>query len=150
MKRLLLVPAVPAVALFGLAAPACESTGTCTPTTTKATEANKVDLTATSRSSTIEAKLTVKADGKALSGKSLGFAVLDNGAEVYTAEGTTQSSGVARIDLKRIELNALQAVARGDQFTATFSGDGTYCSSQDSAAFKVAKAPAGISVDVNP
>ncbi len=126
---------------------ACEGGAVgCTPTTTEAETADKVDLTAVGRSSTIGATLKVASSGEAIPGKTLRFAVFDDGAEVYATEGSTGSDGSARVDLKRVDTGALQGLARGDEFRAAFSGDSTYCSSSDDAEFRVAKAPAGITV----
>ena len=118
----------------------CESVD-CERTTTEAETANKVDLTV-GRSSTLAATLRA-GDGTGLSGKPLRFAVLDDGAEVYHAEGSTGSDGVARVDLKRVDVGALQGLARADEFRASFAGDTTYCSSSDDADFRVV---AGIGV----
>lgn len=139
----LLLGLVAAVLSLGMSGD-CESS--CEPTTTDAETADKVDLTAVGRSSTLGAKLTVSATGQLLSGKTLRFAVFDDDAEVYAENGSTGSDGVARIDLKRVELPALQGLARGDEFRAAFAGDSTYCSSSDDADFRVLKAPAGVTV----
>lgn len=134
------------VLLLPLLIAACENTATCTPTTTEAEAADKVDLTAVGRSSTLGATLTVSGTGQALSGKTLKFSVFDDDAQVYRDEGSTGSDGSTRIDLKKIEPGALQGLARGDEFRAAFEGDSTYCSSSDDAEFRVLKAPAGITV----
>jgi hypothetical protein len=136
-KRLLLWLVVALPALLGMSGD-CDSAD-CTPTTTEATRADKLDLTAASRSAVLEARLT--ADDKPLAGKTLRFAVLADGAEVFFETAATGADGKARIDLKQVRLDALQAIVRGDQFRATFGGDSTYCSSADDADFRVLKVP---------
>lgn len=125
------------VALLALAAlPACtvDSTG-CTPTTTTARPADKVNVRAAGSSAVVEARLT--ADTAGLSGKRLTFEILDDGATVYETSATTGSTGTARADLKRADAEALVALARADEFRASFAGDSTYCSSDDSARVRI-------------
>ena len=106
----------------------------CTPSTTTAKPADKVDVRAATSSAVVEARLT--ADGAPLSGRRLTFEILDDGATVYETTATTGSTGTARADLKRADAQALVALARADQFRASFGGDGTYCSSSDEAQFR--------------
>lgn len=125
----------------------CVDATDCTPTTLDAAPASRLDLSATSRSSTLEARLSVEASGEPLAGKSLRFAVTDDGAEIADVRGSTVADGVARVDLKRINLPAVEALARGNAFAASFAGDTTYCSSADSADFGVTQVPGGPSVN---
>lgn len=121
--------------LLALAAlPACTYDATaCQPTRTTANAATKVDLTAPLSSATISAKLT--AGERALDGMRLTFEVMDDGGTVYEAAATTGGDGVAKVDLKRADPEALVALARADRFRATFAGDSEYCRSSDDAAF---------------
>lgn len=122
----------PLLALAGLTACTYEA-GTCTPTRTAANAATKVDLTSPLKSATISAKLT--AGDEALDGVRLTFEVMDDGGTVYEAAATTGADGVAKVDLKRADPEALVALARADRFRATFAGDSEYCRSSDDAAF---------------
>jgi len=132
--------------IAGTSACAGDAVG-CTPTQTAAVDADKVDLSAVSQSSTLSATLT--SGGTGLGGESLRFAVLDDGAQVYVIDGVTGADGTARVDVKQLDVSALQAVVRGNSFRAGFEGDSTYCSSADDAAFKVVgDAPAGVSLPV--
>ena len=121
----------PLLALVAL--PACYTDGSCVPTRTTANAATKVDLTAPLKSATISARLT--AEDEPLDGLRLAFEVMDDGGSVYEAAATTGADGVARVDLKRADPEALVALARADRFRATFVGDGEYCRSSDDAAF---------------
>ena len=105
----------------------------CTPTTTQATPADKVNVGTLGRSAVLRARLTTGSGPVA--GRQLTFEVLDDDASVYTADATTEADGTARIDLKRADPGALLAIVRGDAFRASFDGDGTYCGSSDRAAF---------------
>lgn len=105
----------------------------CTPTRIAARPADKVNLGALSRSAVLSARLTAR--GAPLSARTLTFDVQDDGATVYTTDGRTNSDGVASIDLKRADADALIALGRGDQFLVTFDRDGTYCGSSGNAAF---------------
>jgi hypothetical protein len=111
--------------------------GDCTPTTTDARPASKVNVSVTSRSAVITATLK-SADG-ALASRTLTFDVLDDDAGVYTADASTGSDGTARVDLKRADPDALLAIARADKFRASFTGDGTYCASADEVAFSAVR-----------
>lgn len=145
MQRSRLLPGLLAVAVVSMGMSGdCESS--CIPTTTTATVADKVDLTAVGQSSTLTAKLTVTETGEALSGKTLKFSVYDDGEQVYREEGSTVSGGVLTIDLKKLDIPSLRGIARGDQWQAAFEGDSTYCSSSDDKDFRVLKAPAGVTV----
>ncbi|HEX7166408.1 MAG TPA: hypothetical protein VF230_05435 [Acidimicrobiales bacterium] len=135
-----------ALAVTAVGLGACESSAGCTPTTTEAVDADRVDLASPGDSSTLSATLTVSSSGEALPGKTLRFAVLDDGSEVYSTEGSTGGDGSSRVDLKRVDAGALQGLARGDEFRASFAGDATYCSSSGDAVFTVTRAPGGVSV----
>jgi hypothetical protein len=124
---------LPALALLALPACAEDATG-CTPTTTTAHQAAKVDLSVTSRSSVVTATLRAKG-GRRLSGKRLTFDIVDDGRNVYTDDATTGSDGTAAVDLKRADPDALLAIVRADAFSASFGGDDTYCSSYGRAGF---------------
>ena len=124
----------------------CTDAVGCTPTTIDATPASRVDLGATSRSATLAARLSVTASGEPLPGKSLRFAVTNDGAEVAEFTGSTVADGFARVDLKRIDVPAVNALARGKGFAASFAGDATYCSSADTAEFSVTELPGGPSI----
>ena len=117
--------------------PACyvENSSKCTRTEVQAEPADKVDLRAVGRSSVVSAELM--AGDTPLSGKRLVFEIRDGGSTLYEGEARTDRSGVARYDLKRVDQAALLALARADDFQATFDGDGTYCSSGDEAPFKL-------------
>jgi hypothetical protein len=116
--------------IAGLVLPACEGgTTSCIPTDTGAVRADKVDLRTPGRSSTLQAKLLVESDSRPLEGKTLTFDVLDDDATVYSTTASTGADGVAAIDLKRVDVDALTALARADRFRASFPGDSTYCSS---------------------
>lgn len=123
-----------AAVLALLALPACTETLNCTPTTIRAQDADKVDAASVGRSSVLTATLTATAP---VSGKKLVFEVRDEGATVYEGEARTDSKGVARYDLKRVDQSALVALARADGYQVTFDGDATYCASSDEAAFRV-------------
>lgn len=75
--RLKMGLAVLAVRSMGMASGDCEAKG-CTPTTTKADTADKVDLTAMGKSFKLTAKLTVASSGEALGGKIMTFRVYDS------------------------------------------------------------------------
>lgn len=125
-----------ALAAIVLAAlPGCTDAAGCTPTTTTAEPADKVDVRALGRSSVLSAELL--ADGAPVSGKKVVFEARDEGATVYEGEARTDRNGVARFDLKRVDQAALVALARADAYQATFDGDQTYCSSSDEAPFQV-------------
>lgn len=128
--------AVAMVACLSLPVGCTDAVG-CKPTTTTARGASKVDLAAAPSSATLSARLAVAADDQPLSGKVLRFSVLDHGAAVYSASASAGTNGVASLDLKRLEPNALAAIARGDSFRAAFAGDNTYCSSSDDAPFRL-------------
>ncbi|HVE94142.1 MAG TPA: hypothetical protein VNB24_04415 [Acidimicrobiales bacterium] len=134
------------IALVGVlvagALTACAETD-CTPTRSTATEAAKVDLTAASNSSVIESHLTVRESNEPIPGRVLRFAVSSDGSELYDTTASTGDDGFARVDLKRVDKDALVAVARGDTFSASFAGDSTYCASSDTAEFRVVKTPLG-------
>ena len=108
---------------------------------TTATPANKVDLVDVGRSSTIEARLRVKSSGNPLAGRLVRFSVRHDRTELYSADRTTTEDGVARVDLKQLDVAALKAVVRGDNFVASFAGDSAYCPSSGQAAFNVIRAP---------
>jgi hypothetical protein len=126
------LPVTVALALVSLSA--CTYDTNCTPTTTTARRADKVNVGVLSRSAVVEARLTTRT-GKPLDDRDLSFEVLDDGASVYTAEGSTDGTGTARVDLKRADPNAVLAIVRADAFRASFAGDGTYCGSSGRAGF---------------
>src|SRR5687767_13387280 len=98
-----------------VALPACEESNlaACTPTTTDATAAQKVSV---QRAGVLEARLT--ADNAALGGKPLSFDVLEGGNSLYHAEASTGADGRASVDLKRVEVASLTALARADTWRA--------------------------------
>jgi hypothetical protein len=119
----------------GLLSPACTSTVTkCTPTSTKATEATKVRL-AVGKSSVLHARLT--ADGNPVKGRSITFVVLKDDEALYHGTSTTGDDGRADYDLKQVDLQAANSIVRGNKWEADFGGDVNYCSSSDSAAFRL-------------
>lgn len=127
---------LPAALLALAALPGCYATpASCTPTTMAAKPADKVNLRAAGSSAVVEARLT--ADGAGLDAERISFEVLDDGASVHETSATTGANGTARTDLKRADPQALVALARADEFRASFAGDGTYCASSDEAPFRV-------------
>lgn len=129
--------AIPVAALTMLSVTACDDYTNCTPTRTVARAASKVNVGTLSRSAVIEATLT--ANGEPLSGQTLEFEVLDDDAAVYRDDGSTGGNGTARVDLKRADADAVLGIVRGDAFRASFDGDGTYCASNDEAAFSAVR-----------
>lgn len=69
------------------------------------------------------------------------FDVNADGDTVYSDDASTGRSGVAAYDLKRVDAQALAAVARGNGFAASFAGDGTYSASSDQARFRSSELP---------
>ena len=124
---------LPAALLVLAAATACTEPTDCTPTRVVAEDATKVDLRAVTRSATIEARLT--AANEPLAGRRLSFEVLDDGASIHEANAATGADGTARVDLKRADPATLVALARADEFRASFAGDARYCSASDDGAF---------------
>ncbi|HVF74433.1 MAG TPA: hypothetical protein VM938_05245 [Acidimicrobiales bacterium] len=110
---------------------ACEDGADCATTSMEATAAEKVSLSAAAM---LHARLT--ASGVGVPGQDVEFVVLDDGAEVYRGEATTDAEGHARHDLKTtLDPNAATSIARGDQWQADFDGDIAFCSSSDEAPF---------------
>lgn len=113
----------------------CDTVETCAPTTTAASPASRIDLAGTEGSAVIEA--TLSSGEQLLRGKVLRFDVKADGATVFSDEAAADDSGTARLDLKRADVGALDALARADEFTASFPGDEVYCASADTATFEV-------------
>lgn len=135
---------VPLLAVLSVALlPGCVEDTTCIPTSTAAQDASKVDLVAPTGSAVLTATLTAE-DGADLAGRTLRFEVLADDSVVHDDSASAGDGGRASIDLKRAEVEALAGIARGDAFSASFPGDGTYCASRDGAAFRVVRAPAGL------
>ena len=131
-------PRIPVIVLTALALPGCYvQSADCTPTRTAARPADKVDVRVATRSGTVEARLT--AGGEALPGRELRFEILDDGAVVHDDSASTGSTGVARLDLKRVDPGSLVALARADRFRVTFAGDSEHCRSSDEAAFRTVR-----------
>lgn len=133
-------------ALLGSALAGCAASTDCIATTTAATEATKVDLRASGQSSVLEARIAVADGGAPLAGRTLRFAILDDGAEVHAMTASSGDDGGGRVDLKRVDVGALAAVVRGDAFRASFAGDTTHCASSGEASFAVVGAPPGAPV----
>jgi hypothetical protein len=124
------------VALAGLTG--CYVDSDCTPTRTAARAATKVNVGAAARSAVVDATLTTRG-GEPLPGMTLTFDLLDDDASVYTDDASTGSGDRASVDLKRADADALLGIVRADSFRASFSGDGEYCASSDTAAFRAVR-----------
>lgn len=136
MKRAA-IPVAAAVAAASLTG--CTYRSGCTPTRTTARPAEKVNLADPMRSSVIESKLTAR--GKALSGQTMLFEVLDGDARVYQGQAKTGKDGYARIDMKQVDDYTLVALARATRFRTGFRGSATYCPSEDAETFDTVRSP---------
>lgn len=114
---------------------ACDAPG-CIPTVTAAEDASIVAAPDVAKSGVLVATLT--AEGRALPDRVIRFSVDD--AILGSPElgkDTTDARGRARLDLKKKPLKFVNTVTE-DDYTAAFAGDGTYCSSNDSATIEIA------------
>jgi hypothetical protein len=129
------------VALVLLTTAACSDLEDCKPTRMTAEPATKVDLSSPGDSSVLQARLTTK-DDKPLAGMDVLVEVLDDGDAVYTEQVSTDDDGSVRHELVgQLDPNALQGLARGDAWRATFDGTARYCSSDDRTEFKALATP---------
>lgn len=119
--------------LIGALLGACEMSG-CTPTTTDATDAAAVRVGQVFDSGVLQATLT--AGDRALKGKTIVFRAGPRSDEETLGTATTGANGTARFDLKSRPIRlAKTLVAR--EWSASFTFDGTYCSSSDRASFNL-------------
>ena len=124
------------IALLLASTAACGDVNDCKPTRMAAQPATKVDLSAPGDSSVLAARLTTAKD-KPLPGMDVLVEVLDDGDAVYTEQLSTDDDGSVRHQVVgQLDPNALQGLARGDAFRASFDGTARYCSSSDRSAFK--------------
>lgn len=128
--------AIPAAAVAAAALTGCTNTYVttppCTPTKTRARNAEKLDTGALGRSAELSA--TVTAGGRPVAGVPVYFDVAnDEGATFYSNDATTGGSGTAVLDLKRPDPRAVVALMRAETYTASFGGNDLYCASSDDA-----------------
>lgn len=122
-----------ALVVMSLVLTSCEQS--CTPTTTVAQDASVVVAPDAVRSGVFQATLT--SAEKPLPDKSLTFSVKESLlGSPQLGNGTTNDQGAARLDLKGRPLRFAKTV-NSDSYTASFAGDGTYCSSSDEAALDI-------------
>lgn len=110
----------------------------CTPTVTKAADADAINLSEPGSSSVLTATLT--SGGKPLAEQEIRFSAgsdEENMKEIGTAD--TDSRGVAKLDLKRLPVKLLRTLLRADRWRAHFTGTDAYCQSQDEADFHLLK-----------
>lgn len=130
-----------AVVMLAAMTVSCDAETDCEPTRMTAAAAEKVDLAQPGESSVLTARLTT-GDGDPLPGLPIVVEVLDDGAEVYTDEATTDDGGDVRVELVgEVDIDAVQGIARGDAWRARFDGNAEYCSSDDRAAFNTLNGP---------
>ncbi|MCU1593138.1 MAG: hypothetical protein JWO12_530 [Frankiales bacterium] len=126
--RALVVPVLVLPLLAG-----CTDAVGCRPTTMHAEDAKKVQVNVAG-ASVLRARLTTK--GAALAGKDVTFTLRAGDSDVYRGTSATRADGSAALDLKgKLDAQAVLGLARADGFTASFSGDATYCSSADDGSF---------------
>lgn len=133
MRPALLVPVV----LLPLLAGCTVESPDCTPTTTRADDATKVDLRGLRGSSVLTGRLTESESGKAVGGATVTVTLRNGGDELYSATATTTSGGRVAYDLKgRLSVEQTLALARADGFGLSFDPQRHYCSSSDEARFR--------------
>lgn len=120
-----------ALVLVAVMLSACESS--CRPTITTARTSGAVVVENAFESGTVSARLTTEQKGP-LGSRTLHFSI--KGEDAGTA--VTRTDGLAKVDLKRGPGKFLKALT-AREFQAEFFGDGFYCGSNGTGAFKIVK-----------